>query len=328
MIRILYRVENGEFNSHLQVDDLVEALKDPFGLLWIDLLNEPLEVVEPILSGTFGFHPLAVDDAIHESHVPKVDDWQEYLFMVLKAVNHVDAASDRLQDPELDVFLGSNFIVTCYQEPITAVDRVWELCQKDQRWKIRGAGQLLYRLVDELVSEAVSAVELMHDELDYIEEQLFSEAGPVMLERIFTLRRNILLLRRIVVPQRDVLNNLARHQYLTIKVEDRIFFRDIYDHLNQLNDLLEDMLILSGGARDTYLSLINNHMNDIMKTLTVITALFMPLAFITGFFGMNFFQRVVPHGIWTSDIAFATVMVVVLLVPLSMFLWMRHRSWI
>lgn len=156
----------------------------------------------------------------------------------------------------------------------------------------------------------------------------FSGAGPAALERLFTLRRNILQLRRVVVPQRDVLNNLARHEYPTVKIEDRIFFRDIYDHLNQLNDLLDDMLILVGGARDTYLSVVNNRMNDIMKTLTVITALFMPLAFITGFFGMNFFQRAIPLETWTNAIAFVLVLAVMLLVPLAMFLWMRHRSWI
>jgi magnesium transporter len=328
MIRILYRDEQGEVNTHLPVEDLAGALKDPRGLIWIDMAIDPIEVVEPILTDTFNFHPLAIDDALHESHVPKVDDWQEYLYIVLRAVNHTNAGAKQLQVPELDVFLGSNFVVTYYQDPIDAVDRVWEVCQKDQRWIDRGAGHLLYRLVDELVSEAVTAVEEMQDELEEIEDQLFAKAEPDTLERLFAQKRNILQLRRIVVPQRDVLNKLSRNEYLTVKDEDRIFFRDVYDHLLQLDEMLDDMLILVGGALDAYLSVVNNRMNDIMKTLTVITALFMPLAFITGFFGMNFFQAVAPPKTWTGELAFVVVLVIMFLVPIAMFWWMRHRSWV
>jgi magnesium transporter len=248
---------------------------------------------------------------------------------VLRAVDHSNSESDHLQIPELDVFLGPNFVVTYYQEPIATVDRVWEICQKDQRCMKRGAGHLLYRLADELVSEAVAAVDQMHDELDQIEDQLFAEAGQDTLEDLFTLKRNVLQLRRIVVPHRDVLNKLARNEYPTIRDIDRIFFRDVYDHLLQLNGLLDDMLILISGALDTYLSLVNNRMNDVMKTLTVITALYMPLAFITGFFGMNFFQaRVVQLEAWTSALSFAVALVIMIFIPILMFRWMKRRSWI
>lgn len=329
MIRILYRKEHGKVDTNLQVDALDQALKDPTGLLWIDMAFEPFDTVEPILASTFGFHPLAIDDALHENHVPKVDDWEEYLYIVLRAVNHTKAESDQLQVPELDVFLGPNFVVSYYQEPIAVVDKVWEICQEDQRWIKQGSGHLLYRLADELVSEAVTVVEQLQDELEQIEDQLFTEAGSATLGRLSTLKRNILQLRRIVIPQRDVLNKLARNEYLTVKDVDRIFFRDVYDHLLHLDDLLDDMLILVGGALDTYLSVVNNRMNDIMKTLTVITALFMPLAFITGFFGMNFFQaRIAQFKIWTSILAFAVVLVIMILIPLFMFWWMKRRSWI
>jgi magnesium transporter len=292
------------------------------------MANIQFETVEPILTSTFGFHPLAIEDAFHESHIPKVDDWQEYLFIVFRAVKFPNVELDLLQVPELDVFLGPNFVVSYHHEPLTAVDKVWGICLKDQRWTKRGAEHLLYLLADELVSEAVTVVDRMYEELEQIEDQLFSEARPVTLERLFKLNRITLQLRRILVPQRDVLNRLARNDYPTIKAEDRVFFRDIYDHTLQLNHLLDDILILVGRARDTYLSIINNRMNDIMKTLTVITALFMPLAFITGFFGMNFFQAVTPLETWTSEISFMLVLAIMLLVPLSMFLWMRHRFWI
>lgn len=327
MIRILYRTGGGEV-ADLQVEDLASALKDPTGLIWVDLAAVPNDNVEPILSDTFGFHPLAVDDALHERHVPKLDDWQDYLYIVFRAVYSRESGSDRIQLPELDIFLGSNYVVTYYQEPIAAVERVWSVCQKDQRWLKRGAGHLLYRLADELASDALAVVEQMQDELEQIEGQLFAKASPATLEKLFALKRNILQVRRIVIPQRDVLNKLARNEYATVEDGHRMFFRDVYDHLLHLEDQLDDMLILVGGALDIYLSVVNNRMNDIMKTLTVITALFMPLAFITGFFGMNFFQATVPLEAWTNELAFVLVLALTLLVPLVMFLWMRRRAWI
>jgi magnesium transporter len=327
MIRILYRGGGGDVVD-LQVGDLAEALKDPAGLTWVDMATSPIESVEPILSGTFGFHSLAIDDALHETHIPKLDDWQDYLYVVFRAVNGHEAGSDRIQLPELDIFLGYNYIVSYYQEPIGAVDRVWHACHKDQRWLKRGAAHLLYRFADELVSEAVAVVEQMQDDLEQIEGQLFAKASPTTLEELFALKRNILQLRRIVIPQRDVLNKLARNEYATVEDAHRMFFRDVYDHLLHLEDLLDDMLILVGGAMDIYLSVVNNRMNDIMKTLTVITALFMPLAFITGFFGMNFFQATIPLEAWTSELAFVLALALTLLVPFVMFLWMRRRAWI
>jgi magnesium transporter len=328
MIRILYRNDQGELDTHIQVEKLPEILKEPDGLLWIDMANVSIEIVEPILTHTFGFHPLAIDDALREDHLPKVDDWQDYLYIVLRAANYSSTEPDELQVPELDVFLGLNFIVTYYHEPIPAVDRVWAVCQRDQRWTKRGAGNLLYRLADELASEAVALVEDMQDELELIEDQLFADARPATPERLFTLKRNILQLRRIAVPQRDVLNKLSRNEYRIIDIADRIFFRDVYDHLLQLNNLLNDLIILVGGARDAYLSIVNNRMNDIVKTLTVITAFFMPLAFITGFFGMNFFQAATPYRAWTSESALIIALAAMVLIPLVMYLWMRHRSWI
>ncbi|MFN2188574.1 MAG: magnesium/cobalt transporter CorA [Candidatus Promineifilaceae bacterium] len=328
MIRILYRDAQGEVNSNLQIDNLIEALKDTEGLLWLDITNEPDESVEPILADAFGFHPLAIDDALHESHVPKLDDWQQYLYIVLRAVCCEGDESEQFEILEQDIFLGPNYIVTYSQQPIAALERVWNLSQKDQRWLKRRADHLLYRLADEFVSDSVSFVEEIEVELDQIEVQIFSEISPAISERLSSLKRRILSLRRTVIPQRDVMAKLARTEYEVVDPSDLIFFRDVYDHLLRLDNLLNDLVILVGSARDSYLSIVNNRMNEIMKTLTVITAFFMPLAFITGFFGMNFFHSVSPFGVWTSSLAFVIVMAAMVLIPIIMFLWMRRRAYI
>lgn len=328
MVRILYQDERDDVISKLTIDELAETQKKRAGLLWVDFDQEPAATAESILSDTFGFHPLAVDDALHESHVPKVDDWQDYLYIVLRAVAYAGKESEQLMVPELDVFLGRTYVVTYHKGPILALDQVWDVCRTDPRWFKLGASRLLYRLIDQLVSEAIASQEQMRDDLDRLEDQIFAAAGPDCLEQLFTLKRNTLQLRRIVVPSRDVLNKLSRNEYAVIEATDRVFFRDVYDHFIQLVTLQEDMLILVGGALDAYLSVVNNRMNDIMKTLTVITAFFMPLAFITGFFGMNFFQSATPLHAWTGMAAFVAVLALMLLIPLFMFWWARRRAWI
>ena len=154
----------------------------------------------------------------------------------------------------------------------------------------QGADHLLYKITDNLVAGYMPAVEKIDDAIDQIEDQVFDRPSPRTLERLFALKRVLLAMRRIVLPQREVLNKLARDDYQVIDPKDRIFFRDIYDHLVRLHDLNESLRDLVGGVLDTYLSVINNRMNEVMKTLTIITTLFMPLTFVTGFFGMNFFE--------------------------------------
>jgi magnesium transporter len=148
-----------------------------------------------------------------------------------------------------------------------------------------------------------------------------------MLEHIFDLKRALLHLRRIMAPQREVLNRLARGDYIVVGSGDRPFFRDVYDHLVRLYDISEGLRDLVSGALDTYLSVVNNRMNEVMKTLTVITTLFMPLSFLVGFFGMNFFEVTRALPAWTSRPAFFLVPAAMLVTPMAMYLWMRRRAW-
>ena len=166
------------------------------------------------------------------------------------------------------------------------------------------------------------------DPFDQIEDQVFNYPGPRTLEKLFALKRILLTMRRIILPQREVLNKLARDDYKVIDPKDRIFFRDIYDHLVRLHDLNESLRDLVGGVLDTYLSVINNRMNEIMKTLTVITTIFMPLTFVTGFFGMNFFEPLGNLKHWTTNPAFYITMAIMLSLPVGMYIWMRRRTWV
>jgi magnesium transporter len=294
----------------------------------VDFQGEPPETCEPILRD-FGFHPLAIQDALQQMHAPKLDDWGQYLYIVMNTLSfrETETSFEPVID-EVDAFLGLNYVVTHHDQPVPALDQTFAACQRDLRHLQDGADHLLYRIFDNLVAGYMPLVERVDLEVDEIEDQVFGNPTPGTVERLFNLKRTLLSMRRILTPQREVLNKLARDDYRVIDPRDRIFFRDIYDHLVRLHDLNESLRDLVSGAMDTYLSVINNRMNEVMKTLTVITTVFMPISFIAGFFGMNYFTPVAPLNAWTSLPTFLATLVILLLIPTTMFLWIRNKRWL
>jgi len=328
MIRSLYYLPGKPIRKEVPPEEFLRLARNPRGLLWVDFIGEPPENCFPIMQ-SFGFHPLAIDDALQETHSPKIDDWGEYLYIALNymaAQENGDAWETEVD--ELDVFLGKNYIVTHHDHSIAAVDETWAACDRDPRNVQEGADHLLYKIVDNLVAAYMPAVEKIDSAIDQIEDQVFDRPSPRTLEKLFALKRVLLAMRRILLPQREVLNKLARDDYKVIDPRDRIFFRDIYDHLVRLHDINESLRDLVGGALDTYLSVVNNRMNEIMKTLTIITVLFMPLTFLTGFFGMNFFESLGTVKSWTTNPVFYLTLATVFMMPIGMYLWMRRRTWI
>ncbi|HLC05190.1 MAG TPA: magnesium/cobalt transporter CorA [Anaerolineales bacterium] len=327
MIRSLYRNADGTLETGVLPKDFATALADPSGLLWVDFEGETPEVCEPILRESFKFHPLAIDDALQETHVPKLDDWGQYLYLALHAVHYDSLEDDKVDTRELDIFLGENYLVSHHDNPLPAISRAWDRCQKDDRLTSAGADHLAYILADELVVAYMNVFETLDDALDSLEGQIFDKPAPETLSSIFVIKRNILTLRRTLAPQREVLNKLARDNFDAIDPIQRVYFRDIYDHLVRLYDINESMRDQASGSLDTYLSVINNRMNDIMKTLTVITTLFMPISFVASFFGMNFFGPSVPLPGWTSLPALVLSLGAVVITPLVMYSWVRRRGW-
>ncbi len=328
MIRIIRFDAQTEQVEESTLQALPALLQDPKDIVWVDFENEPTEVAAPILLNTFGFHHLAVDDALEETHVPKVDDWGKYLYIVLNALTVTPGDGVTLQLHELDIFIGKHYLVTHHDDPMPFIERTWRNLHRDNRPYKFGTDRLLYKLIDDMVAEYMGQMDLLDDEMDMIEDEVLTKAKADTLDRIFSLKRTVLSMRRVYGPQREVLNKLARDEYEVIDPSERVFFRDIYDHLVRIHDLNESMRDLISGALETYLSVINNRMNEIMKTLTIITTLFMPLTFITGFFGMNFFE---PSGFlrqWTNDIAFLLTMGAIFAMPVGMFIYMKSRTWL
>jgi magnesium transporter len=326
MIKTIYYLD-GTTQTDLSFEEIKAAFQKKQGVLWVDMIETPYGESEQILLDLFGFHPLAVSDALDEIHVPRVDDWGDYLYLVLHNIRFDPLGEELLQTDELDVFLGKHFLVTYQNINIPIIERVRNNLERDSRFLQRGADHLFYKLADDMIGETLPVVDQMEDEIDLIEDMLFKSTNQEFIERIFTLKRSLLHLRRILMPQREVFNKLARGDDHVIDPQERVFFRDIYDHLVRLFDISESLRDLIGGVLETYLSVINNRMNDVMKTLTIITTLFMPISFLTGFFGMNFFAADPPFLAWTNRPVLILVLCIFVLLPVGMFLWMRSRKW-
>jgi magnesium transporter len=327
MIRSLYYSPEKALRTDVPPAEFTALIKNPAALLWVDFTGEAPEAGRPILEA-FGFHPLAIDDALEETHAPKLDDWDDYLYLVLNYMSLKKPGGWETEIDELDVFLGRNYIITYHDLPIEFLDEVWNSCLRDPRHTQEGADHVLYLIADNQVTHYMPVVERVDEALDEIEDQVFGQPSRATLERFFALKRLLLTMRRITLPQRDVLNKLARDDYKVIDPRDRIFFRDIYDHLVRIHDLNESLRDLAGSVLDTYLSVVNNRMNEVMKTLTIITTLFMPITFITGFFGMNFFEPVAKLVGWTNVDAFRVTLGILVLLPIGMYIWMRRRTWV
>ena len=327
MIRAFFYSPDGKSRKDLQLVDIAFALHDPAGYLWVDFCESDAAEDQVILEKTFGFHPLAIDDALQETHVPKLDDWMDYLYIVLHGVAYDKQADEPLDTLELDIFLGKNHMVTHHDHKIDAIERVWSNLSRDERGLKNGPDRLLYRITDELVNSYMIIFDTMDEDIDQIETEVFGHPGSITLEKIYSLKRSVLRLRRIIAPQREVLNKLAREEYDVIDPRDQVYFRDVYDHLVRMQDLTESLRELVSDTMETYLSMVNNRMSEVVKTLTIITTFFMPLSFIASFFGMNFFVPRIPLSEWVEKPVFIFVLFSMLILPVFMYQWFRKRNW-
>jgi magnesium transporter len=324
MIRILCRAAQGAAMTELAPDQLASALKVKRNLIWVDLNGDDTSTYQPLLTDTFGFHPLAVEDALVETHLPKIDDWDEYVYLVLYGVDF-DQAKLEVDSHEVDIFLGPNYLVTHHTENVNAIEQLRSIYQRDARRLQRGADYLLFELADNIVADFMPCLDALDDTANELEDEVFSNPTRDTLPRIFTLKRAAIQLRRILSPQREVLNRLARDEYRVIDARERIYFRGVYDHLVRLHDINEGLRDLIGGALDIYLSATSNRLNEVMRILTMVTVFGLPLTFIASFFGMNFFGATyeIPAPL-EGKVLFLIAMAAMIILPIVLYAMLKQ----
>jgi magnesium transporter len=289
---------------------------------WIDLEAQDQAQLQ-LLQQRFGFHPLTVEDCAHFDQRAKMEEYGDYLFIVTHGIEcHAAKAAD-LDIHEVHAFLGPSYLVTVHERPVAALTAAWKRCQGDAALPRRGADFIYYLVADGLVDMNFPLLDRLAEEIEDLEDRVIAKARRSDLQQIFALKRALVQIRKVLSPQRDVFGILAKRGGTIVSERTTLYFRDIYDHLVRLTESVESSRDLLGNALDAYLTMLSNRTNEIMKRLTIMSAIFLPLTFVTGFFGQNF-----EHLPFKSDLLMYSMIVACVLLPAGMLYWFYRSRWL
>ena len=292
-------------------------------VVWVDLAA-PSIPESLILSDTFAFHPLSVEDAMSALQFPKVEAYDGYLYIILHGIAY--QAHERCFDThDIDFFLGQTYLVTVHDGHSMSIADLREHATRNPKILSDGPVALLHRVVDAMVDRYRPEVDKLEDRLDDLEKAIFEDPKPALAKAILDEKRQVARLRRIITPQRDVITRLARRDFVDISTEMSFRFRDIYDHLVRVADdaiMFQDRIT---GMLDAHLSNVSNRLNEVMKVLTVVATIFMPLTLLTGIWGMNV---PLPRFPGSQAAQFWWVFGIMTAVVIAMLMVFRRRRWI
>jgi len=302
--------------------------RPPQGTLrWIDLRGQDAPQLE-LLRARFDFHPLAIEDCAHLDQRPKLEEYRDHIFLVTQGFADIGKTACELELQELHAFLGERYLVTVHLGEIAALEKVWVRLTGDPKLLERGADFAYYLVADRLVDDNFPILDRVADELDELEDAVLKSPRREDLQRIFELKRLLVSMRKVLSPQRDVQGLLSKRGDPRIGERTAVYMRDVYDHLVRINESIEANRDLLGNALDAYLSAVGQRTNEIVKYLTVMSAIFLPLSFIVGFFGQNFDNLPLLKDWVHSDRLMWAMIGICLALPAGMLAWFKHRNWL
>lgn len=282
---LLFQQEQKKFSSVTDHTQISALRANPQHVLWVNV-TQPTDQDYECLQHEFAFHHLAIEDCRNAHQRPKIEDYHGYYFIVLYEAELSDQGDLNLR--EVNIFLGSNYVVTLHRHPIKAITNGERLWRNWTDLTEQGAGLLAYLLMDAVVDEYFPILDAMSDRMDNLEDLLFDKHPTETIQDIFQIKKQLLQLRRSVAPLRDVFNILLRREQPLFTREVVYYFHDIYDHLIRVADTIDTLRDLLGSTMDVYLSLQSNRMNMVMKRLTALSTILMSAALVSGIYGMNF----------------------------------------
>lgn len=349
MITIYAQLQEKEFVKSISFDEMVIYLPNLKSVFWIDLESPTDDDIQQ-LQDVFDFHPLCIEDCMSYSNAPKLDEFDEYLFLVTHEPT-LNQATGELSRPEIDFFLGKNYLVSVHHHASAAIEKNKNRCQSQlyfhQSWKykkgaksksavvdnimFRNSDFILHSILDMIVDNYFPLADHIDQHIDELEERILSgNSSRSDLNQIILIRRQLAAFRRTTSPQRDVIGRLIHSGNPAISPTSQIYFRDIYDHLIRVNEAIESHRDMIGGIFDAYYSILSNQLNEnslrvnaVMQRLTIITTIFMPLSFIAGVYGMNFENM--PELKWQYGYLFSIMLMI--FVTLTMYLFFRIKKW-
>jgi magnesium transporter len=298
--------------------------KETSTITWINVDGvHDVELVQK-LGNNFLLHPLIIEDIVNTQQRPKMEESEDYIYIVLKML-YIDPESNITQGEQVSLVFGNNYVVSFQEREGDIFEIIRERIRKGKgRIRNRGADYLAYAIIDAVVDHYFILLEKQGEKIEELEEEVVSDPKSETLHEIHRLRREMIFLRRSVWPLRELVNSLERGESSLIDKSTRIYLRDVYDHTIQVIDTLETYRDMLTGMHDTYLSSLSNRMNEVMKVLTIIATIFIPLTFIAGIYGMNF--EFIPELKWRW--AYFGVWGVIIIIAVSMLLFFKRRKWL
>ncbi len=309
-----------------QVDAIEDAFafKDSQTVTWINIDGVSQTDLIEKLGGHFGIHPLVLEDIANTTQRPKMEDHGDYIFVVVKMIR-LDPKTRDVISEQVSLILGQNYVVSFQEAEGDVFDPVRERI-RNSRGRIRKmkADYLAYSLIDAVADNYFIILEKFSERMEEIEGDLVTNPGPETLQEIHSMKREMIRLRRSVWPLREELSQLERSESDLIADSTRPYLRDVYDHTIQVIDTVESLRDMISGMLDTYLSSVSNRMNEVMKVLTIIATIFIPITFVAGIYGMNF--AFMPELGWRGG--YFAALGVMAGISLAMVLYFRRKRWL
>lgn len=323
------RIQRVHYDEHMLEEEELETIDEAFakesesGVAWINI--DGLHDVDTIekAGAHFGLHPLVLEDIVNTQHRPKLDDFEDYILVVCKMISW-NPEKNGLEMEHFSFILGSHYVITFQERPGDVFNPVRERIRKGKgRIRRMGADYLAYALLDAVVDNYFIVLENMGEEIETLEEHVLGSPEPEILKNIHLLKRELIILRKSVWPLRDILGALEKDPSELIHEKTLMFFRDVSDHTIQIIDTIGTFRDMVSGMLDVYLSSVSNRMNQVMKVLTIMASIFIPLTFIAGIYGMNFEHM--PELKW--PLAYPLVWLVMIALALCMLVFFWRKKW-
>jgi magnesium transporter len=317
---------DGDCTQTADLSRIPQLLGDPRTVFWLDIEQPEAEDID-FLQNVMSFHPLAIEDATHRQHRPKIDSYEKYYFFIFYAIAlgryaH-EQAEEELRVRQVSVFAGQNYLITIHRRYIP------EVAETMRRWQANrdvigvSAGAIAYALLDALVDNYFPVVDELADRVEDLEEQIFENYREEAIAQIFSVKKDLLNLRRVISPSRDVLNIMLRQETVIFDTKTILYLTDVYDHIVRVTDSLDTYRDLLSSALDGYLSMASNRMNQTMRVLTSSSIILMTMALVAGIYGMNFEHM--PELKWSLGYVWAILLMGGL--GLGMAFFFKRKGW-
>ena len=318
--------EGKKLETGIDLKKVKKLLKNEKNILWLDFFDPSEEDFE-FLRAAIYLHSLVIDACRVPQEEPKVDEFLDYLFMIMHSVYFYKDKEERGEEPlsirEIDVILGKNYILTLHKEKIWNINTIMEELKKNPEILSKGCDFLLYSILDDIMDNYFYILNLIEDRIDELEDTVSTAKPEKFLNKVFSYKRHIIFLRKVMAPQRELIARFCRRDYPFVHPQLAVYYRDIHDHLIRIHSMIETFRELLTSVMEAHLSLLSHRMNNTMKVLTIVATIFIPMTFLTGLWGMNFVF--IPEFRWRLGYLFAWG--IICLTGFLIYVYCRKKRW-